>query len=381
MEQVRQIEPDLAFIGELMSLGGGDVNKCVQCATCTSVCTLSTNNPGFPRRQMLLAQWGLKEPLLSDPSPWLCFYCGECSKQCLRKANPGETMMALRRYLTSCYDWTGLSRLMYRSAAWELGILGLVASVVVLLFTLPHNFGFGLLSQAGPQALSRVMLNQFAPVEVVHRADTLLALMLGFFLLSNAARMFYRLTRNQQIPASAYVRRLPTMLFQAVTQVRWKGCQAGDAIKNWLRHLLLASGYVLMFTLVVIFLPWFQVSNDSIHWTSFLGYYATGVLLVGAGWMIADRAGKRGEMYRFSHLSDWLFPILLWLTAATGILVHIFRVQNLPMPTYVMYVVHLAIAVPMLVVEVPFGKWAHLVYRPVAIFVDAVGKDAMARSV
>src|SRR5450756_2620656 len=41
------------------------------------------------------------------------FYCGECSKMCPRKANPGESMMAMRRYLTAQYDWTGLARLMY----------------------------------------------------------------------------------------------------------------------------------------------------------------------------------------------------------------------------------------------------------------------------
>ncbi len=378
MEQAVMVEPDLRLVDQLMSLGAGDVKKCFQCATCTAVCKLSTAENGFPRKQMLLAQWGLKERLVEDPGPWLCFYCGECSKDCLRKANPGETMMALRRYLTTQYDWTGLSRLMYRSAAWELGILGLVASVVVLLFTLPRGFGFGLLNQAGPQALRSVMLDKFAPVETVHLADTMLALLLGFFLLTNAARMFRRLTRNDGIPLATYLRRLPTLALQLFTQSRWKGCQADDAIKNWVRHLALASGYMLMFTLVVIFLPWFQVQNDSLHWTSYLGYYATGVLVAGSGWMILDRARQRGEMYRFSHLSDWLFPALLLLTAATGILVNLLRVENLPMPTYVMYTIHLAVAAPMLVVEVPFGKWAHLLYRPVAIYVDAVRKDALA---
>jgi hypothetical protein len=83
-------------------------------------------------------------------------------------------------------------------------------------------------------------------------------------------------------------------------------------------------------------------------------------------------------MHRFSHLSDWLFPILLLLTAITGILVHVLRLSNLAMPTYYMYTAHMAIAVPMLVVEVPFGKWAHLLYRPLAIYVDAVRKKTLA---
>lgn len=325
---------------------------------------------------MIEAQWGLKAKLLEDPGPWLCFYCGECSKTCPRQANPAETMMALRRCLTAEYDWTGLSRLMYRSAFWEIGILALVAAIIVGLFTLPQNFGFGLLSRSGPAALSAVMLGKFAPVGIVDLGDRILFLLLSFFLLTNAARMFYSLTRGQKIPARLYLTYLPHLIFQAVTQKQWKECKDSEATKNWVRHLFLVTGYGTMFTLVVVFLPWFQVDNSSIRWTSLLGYYATAVLVGATVWMLIDRIRKHGEMHRFSHLSDWLFPILLFLTAVTGILLHVLRVMDLPMATYVMYTVHMAIAVPMLAVEVPFGKWAHLLYRPIAIYVAAVRREA-----
>ena len=45
------------------------------------------------------------------------------------------------------------------------------------------------------------------------------------------------------------------------------------------------------------------------------------------------------------------------------------------MTTYVIYVVHLMIAVPMLVLEVPFAKWAHLAFRPVVAFATAVKEE------
>ncbi|HUX10201.1 MAG TPA: 4Fe-4S dicluster domain-containing protein [Terriglobia bacterium] len=371
------VQPDTRFIEGLMASGAHDLKKCFQCATCSAVCTLSDGGFAFPRKQMLEAQWGMKDKLLEDPGPWLCFYCGECSKNCPRQANPGETMMALRRYLTAEYDWTGLSRRMYHSAFWEIGILALISAVVVALFTLPRNFGFGLLSQSGPEPLSSVMLSKFAPVGMVDLGDRILFLVLSFFLLTNAARMFYHLTRGRKIPARLYLTCLPHLIFQAVTQKRWKECKDSEATKNWIRHLLLVTGYVTMFTMVVVFLPWFQVNDSSIHWTSFLGYYATAVLLGATAWMLLDRKGKRGEMYQFSHLSDWLFPILLFLTAVTGIAMHVLRVNDLAMATYVMYTVHMAIAVPMLAVEVPFGKWAHLLYRPLALYVAAVRREAV----
>jgi hypothetical protein len=71
-----------------------------------------------------------------------------------------------------------------------------------------------------------------------------------------------------------------------------------------------------------------------------------------------------------------MFLILLFLTAFTGILMHVSRLMGWPLPTYFIYVIHLAIAVPLLVLEVPFMKWAHLMYRPLALYLKAVKESA-----
>ena len=376
MQNRRLVKPDPQFIKYVKANGGEDFKKCFQCSTCTSACQLSSEEYGFPRKQMLLAQWGLKDQLLEDPSPWLCFYCGDCSKRCPRKGDPGETMMALRRYLTSEYDWTGLSRLMYSSVFWEIGILLIMAFAVILMFTIPSGFGFGLLSQSGTAATANVMLEKFAPVGIVDWGDRIMAALLGILLLSNAARMFTRLTRGEKIPLHQYITQIPYFIVHGITQKRWKDCNSSESMKNWIRHLFLVTGYGIMFTLVVVFLPWFQVKDSSLHWTSFLGYYSTAVLLVTTVWILIDRAKKGTEMHRFSHFSDWLFPIMLFLAALTGILLHVFRVTNMPMPAYITYMIHMAVVVPMLFVEVPFGKWGHLLYRPIALYVAAVKSRA-----
>ncbi|MBW2623696.1 MAG: 4Fe-4S ferredoxin, partial [Deltaproteobacteria bacterium] len=69
---------------------------------------------------------------------------------------------------------------------------------------------------------------------------------------------------------------------------------------------------------------------------------------------------------------------LLELTTLTGIFIHFARLLDWPMTTYIIYVVHLMVAVPMLVLEVPFSKWAHLAYRPVTIFLVNVKKRYLA---
>ena len=85
-------------------------------------------------------------------------------------------------------------------------------------------------------------------------------------------------------------------------------------------------------------------------------------------------------MHRFSHPSDWIFPILLLVVTLTGIFQHAFRYWNMPLATYYTYVVHLAFTAPMLILEVPFGKWAHLYYRPLAIYFQAVKEKAAQQS-
>lgn len=365
------IRVDPRITAEMAEYGGATAVKCFNCGNCTAACSLTNQDSVFPRRYIRYMQLGLRERMLSSLDPWLCYYCGDCSETCPRDAAPGKLMMAGRRWLISMYDWTGLSRLMYRKPWAELLMLLLVALIVLALFTLPENFGFRLLA-AHPEARGEVMLRYFAPKELVHWGDLALAAALAALLLSNAIRMLYFVTKHA--PRSgllACVAESPVFLLQGLTQRRWRDCRGG-ATRHWLRHVLLVAAYGTMFSLVVIFLYWFQVEDASFHWTSIPGYFSTLVLLGATSWILVDRIRRQDPIHRDSDLADWLFPILLLLTSLSGILMHGARLLNLPMPAYVLYMVHLMIAVPMLVVEVPFGKWSHLLYRPLALYLLAV---------
>ncbi len=369
------VRVDPGIVTELAHYGGETAVKCFNCGNCTAICALSKDDAVFPRRYIRYMQLGVRDKMLESVDPWLCYYCGDCSSTCPREAEPGKLMMASRRWLISMYDWTGLSRLMYKKEAWELGMLAIVALVVLALFSLPENFGFRLLAQH-PEARQAVNLAYFAPKEIVHWGDMVLAALLGVLLLSNAARMFwFAMANGPSVPLAVYAKQFKELVIHGLTQKRWRECTS-DTTKHWLRHLLLVTGYGTMFALVVVFLYWFQVEDASFHWTSLLGYYGTLVLLGATSWIALDRLQKKDQIHKYSDLADWLFVTLLFLTGLSGILLHLARLLNLPMPTYVMYVVHLMIAVPMLTVEVPFGKWAHLLYRPLAVYLATVQAKA-----
>ncbi len=362
-----QVDPTL--LSELHKYGAFDIDACFNCGNCTAICPLSTESVPLPRRAIRYIQVGARDKLLASLDPWLCYYCGECSQTCPRQAEPGEAMMSLRRYLTAQYDWTGLSSRLYLSRAWEIGSLIVVSAFTLVLVALFH----------GPLVSDRVELNTFAPLRVVHFTDMVLLVGLSFFLLSNAFRMYWFTMHRDikvKVPLLLYVTELKTLVWHAVTQIRFSACENRS---RWIKHWLVASGYALMFILVVIFLRWFQTDNiyPLYHPQRWLGYYAAIVLIYGMVEILIGRIRKQEQIHRFSHMSDWIFPVLLLLTAITGLLVHVFRYLGLPFLTYYTYVVHLAIVAPMLVVEVPFGKWAHLAYRPLAVYFQTVKEKAL----
>ncbi len=385
------IDPDLLV--RLTKYGVSDSAACFNCGNCTAVCSLSTEQTPFPRKVIRYLQIGAADKLLQSPEPWLCYYCGDCSETCPRGADPGEVMMGLRRYLTARYDWTGISRLFYTSTVFEIFAILLVGGLVGLGFFLFH----------GPVVTDRVALNTFASSHVIEVLDLLMLVVLSFFLLTNARRMArgilgdparytgsgsdeadqagedVAVRRWNGIPVRLYLDELGTLFRHFLTQKRFRDCASGDQRTQWFIHLLIMSGYSTIFLLVVVFLRWFQRDEILPLWSPvrLLGYYGTFAILYGTTYALIGRLKKSRTVYNHSHSSDWVFLILLWLTTFTGILIHFTRLLGMPLSTYWIYVIHMMIAVPMLVLEVPFAKWAHLLYRPLAIYLLRVRQRAM----
>ncbi len=139
-------------------------------------------------------------------------------------------------------------------------------------------------------------------------------------------------------------------------------------------HLLLVIGYVTMLILIMGLLWWFQTDNiypiyNPQRW---VGYIATILLIVTSVNALVGRYKKDDQMHRFSQPTDWLFPIFILVAAVTGIFVNIFRYAGWPLPTYGIYTLHVMACIAMLDVEVGVGKWAHLFYRPLAIYLEGI---------
>ncbi len=365
-----RVNPDL--VDELAAYGADDVQKCFNCGNCTATCSLAEEHENFPRRSMRALQLGREDKLKASLEPWLCYYCGECSTMCPRDASPGETMMSLRRWLTSRYDFTGISRVFYRRPRVEVISVIIVALLTAIGFTL---FGFlnGDIHQYnGPDS--------FLPASVVHIFDWVLAGILLAFLIPNMIRMWWFTigretsgrSRTMRLSAGSYLKSVYLFPLHFISQKRYAQCERK---RPWAVHLALMLSYVTMLVLIMFFLE-YMWSGPTIDWrVHVFGYLASAGLIFATLWAIMGRLKKMEAQHQHSHESDWIFLILLLVVALTGVLQHVLHRGGADVAANVAYVVHLMAVVPMLGLEVPFSKWSHMAYRPLAMYFATLRKQ------
>jgi hypothetical protein len=289
-------------------------------------------------------------------------------------------MMVMRRYLTANYDWTGFARKFYTSEIFEVlavVILGVLIGLALWIF------------HADNPNMEHAYINSVWPAPAIEIADMVMAAILTALILGNTWRCL-RFTMGDllfKIPLEIYLIQGWQFIVHFLTQKRFGDCTDRW---QWVVHLLIMTGYSTIFLLVVVFLAggihliglsWEKImfQRDVIypiwHPVRLLGYYATAAILYGTTYALIGRIRKSKAPYKNSHSTDWMFLILLQLTTLTGIFIHFTRLLDWPLTTYILYVVHLMVAVPMLVLEVPFAKWAHLVYRPLVVYLTKVKEE------
>ncbi len=334
------------FADKITKYGAGDFKACFNCGNCTATCSLSTTDNSFPREMIRLSTLGLENEIKASLKPWQCYYCGECSMQCPRQANPGELMMSLRRWLTATYDWTGLSGLLYKSlplslAAFVLVIAGVLAFAFSVNFELEKMIHFGHYFEV--VAISGVF---------------------AIFLLPNIIRMWWFVIGKPkvEVPLKSYATALGELFVHMFTQKRYLGCD--DNQFRWFEHFILVIGYLtLLFT--TVFLNWFSATNLFII---ILGYVESMVIFLVTIDFVSDRIRKTKEVSKNSQPSDWFFVIGLVLLGFTGFMVRLFIDLNILEQNSWMYLLHFMILVQWAVIIVPFGKWTHFLYRSFAMY-------------
>ncbi len=353
-----KLNPEL--IDEIKKYGAFDISACFNCGNCTAVCPLSKEDASFPRKLIRAGHVGMEEKIGSALEPWHCYYCGECSATCPREAQPGEYMMALRRYLIARYDITGLSKLFYKAGWLQTWLTaGLFAAVLWLYRSYTGDFG----------ALA-------AKIEMAFPVYVTIAL--GGYILNMYRHAIVKPLGG--IKASLKPAHIVETFVHGFTQKNFIGCEETDWTR-WIAHLLVMSGYTL--TLVISNLHLLEPLNKRypvIGPVSLLVWYAGFAILVGGGLMTLRRVFKSAESSKFSHPSDWLFVIMMFLIGVSTLAtlgLNVLRGPADPLLAQV-YRVNIAIETVWILLVVPFTKWIHIFFRPLAVYFQHVRKEVEA---
>ncbi len=369
-----RVNPELRK--EIAKLGAEDLTVCMNCGNCTAVCSLSGDDATFPRRIIRYLQLGLEDRVAASPELWLCYYCGECSRTCPRQAEPGEIMAAARRYMIAQHDPTRLSAAMYKSKA----VHWLVFAVLSAFFAL------WLLWHKGDLNGNRLGLFDWIPGHVVHDLGVAVFVVVGLILLVGLVNFVRRVLKLQretggefQLAWSEFPKALGYALSESLNQARYRKCHSLDDPQHpaepplnpppWLVHSLILWGFLGLFvatTLDYLFKP---IGTPVPLWypARLIGTVAGLACLYGTSVAIWRRWTRPTKYYANTHYTDWFLLWLLFATVVTGFVTEI--VVYLPQPTwfgYITFLVHVVLAMD-LIVLLPVTKFAHVVYRPVAL--------------
>jgi quinone-modifying oxidoreductase subunit QmoC len=340
---------DLEFGKKLKKYGAIDFNACFNCGTCTAVCALSNEQDSFPRDMVRFSVLGQSNEIKNSLKPWLCYYCGECTTSCPQEAKPGELMMSLRRYLTSIYDWTGLSGLFYRNMAAYITSFLIIAATIIGLFYILNTDKTEWMHWGH-------LFEMFAIIGVF-----------TIILLPNIARMWYFTVWNHshKFDFKAHLHSLKELFIHMFTQKRTLSCEDSTLNKIWwFEHLVLVMGYLLLL-FTTVFLNWFSTENRLII---YMGYVFSAAIFIITFLFILQRIGKRSEKSTFSHPSDWFFVIWLFLMGFTAFAVRLLIDMQLLETNFWLFNLHIIILAQWALVIVPFGKWTHFLYRSFAMY-------------
>jgi len=382
------ISPDLEFVNSVIRGGGESLKKCYQCATCSVVCNLTPADKPFPRKEMIHAQWGLKEKLIANPDIWLCHQCSDCTAYCPRGAKPGEVLNAIRKLSIENYSVPKfMGKLVGNPGALVLLLAVPAVIFLIIIAGLGHLNLESIRNEAGKIAYSSLIKSYFI--------DGVFVPIFMFAVVSLAIGV----TRYWKDMIKATGAKPKVSIATAVTETigeilahkRFEQCNV--AIDRKLAHMLVFFSFIglaITTAWAVLYLYGYEIMHalgkTPYSWLLGPSPYpltnpmkilanASAIALLAGIVMVINNRKKNEEKAGKGGYYDWLFIYIVFAVMATGILSELARLANIAVLAYLIYFAHLVV-VFFLFAYAPFSKMAHMMYRATAmVFAKATERD------
>jgi len=368
MADVQLLEPDLQFIREVGALGGEDLKKCYQCATCSVVCAITPENKPFPRKEMIAASWGLKDKVIRSADIWLCHNCGDCSVKCPRTAKPADVLAAARAYAVKAYASPKILAEAVNDPKKIPILLAIPAAIILVVGLITGLIDF---TPEGdrivPDHFISTWLVDIVMIPAAIWAAVVFARGIQRFLgdIHQDAVREGKTDKKEIEPVGfilALVRSIPTILKHS----RFNDCTENNS--RSISHMMVFFSFIGLFIVTNCFFialyilqqpgPYSQL--NPIKWLA----NVSGIfLIIGSILLIRERLAKAEQVSAFK---DWALLGLALALGVTGMGTEIFRLAGWAFLSYATYFIHLVFVLA-LFVYLPFSKLAHLAYRTLAI--------------
>jgi quinone-modifying oxidoreductase subunit QmoC len=355
-----QVLPSSAVRAELAQRGAGTAGRCYQCATCSSVCELSTPGFPFPRRQMVLAQWGLMDRLAGDPAIWLCHQCGDCTERCPRDARPGDVVQTLRSKVIETLAFPGVVG----------RLVGNVRRTWPILLGVPWLFW--LLLWAGgvievPQGQRLHAYEDFVSHALIYAIYFPVA---GWVTLAAAVGgvRFWRKMGQGTERQGSFLSGLWPVTKDVLAHKSFGACE-NVAIRRW-AHLALFWGFVGAAVTSGLLVYAIYIMHEEMplplgHPFKILGNLSAVLLVVGGVLLFVSRFATHRSLIKTSAF-DMFFLGVVALVIVTGVVVEAARFVLSANTAGLLYTMHLGVVLT-LFLTFPYSKFAHMLYRTIAL--------------
>ncbi|MFH1859785.1 MAG: quinone-interacting membrane-bound oxidoreductase complex subunit QmoC [bacterium] len=363
------IKPDLKVVKQIISSGGESLKKCYQCATCSVVCNLSPDDSPFPRKEMINAQWGLKDKLVSDPDIWLCHQCGDCTAYCPRGAKPGEVIGAVRKLTIGHYAFPKFLAAMVGDMKY-----------LPLLIAFPMLFLLAVLGATGHLHIpeGEIVFGHLMPHTIVD-AVFVPVFMFAAIVFAGGVLRFWKDIHGQCKDKCSLISLIPSIIsvkLDILSHKKFRKCEVNKG--RSLAHMGVLYGFIglAITTALAVFYLYIMGKHSPYALTSplkIIGNISAISLLLGISFVIINRFSVKAQAGIGSYF-DWLFIGVIYAVVLTGILAEVTRLADMAILAYPIYFLHL-VSVFFLFFYAPYSKLAHMVYRTIAlVYAKKIGR-------
>jgi quinone-modifying oxidoreductase subunit QmoC len=178
----------------------------------------------------------------------------------------------------------------------------------------------------------------------------------------------WRLWGNHPVQIGVFFKSCAMVFWEVASHSRFGLCTTAGA-RRW-GHFLLLWGFLGAaissgFIVIGIYLFGWTLPVAQLHWTKLLANLSAACMAIGAAWLLSLRL-RRDHSTGTSTAYDNFFFSIVALTIVTGLSTEIGRYTFSPETASIIYGLHLS-SVLTLFVTMPYSKFAHFLYRTMAM--------------